>query len=71
MPLGGGEGSNTWRWLQPTKQDGQVHDEMETKWSEVAIMPLDKTLNVEAANKIEMIEGYVVVRSDLRGSKLR
>ncbi|KAF5980593.1 hypothetical protein FCOIX_4734 [Fusarium coicis] len=70
MPLGGGEGSNTWRWLQPRRQSDQAPGELEAKWSEVAIIPLDKRLNVEEAHKSGMIEGYVIVRSDVKAPRL-
>lgn len=70
MPLGGGEGSNTWRWLQPRLQGGQEHGDMETQWSDVTIMPLDPRLNVDEADKSEMLEGYIVVRSNIEPAQL-
>ncbi|KAF7556018.1 hypothetical protein G7Z17_g1690 [Cylindrodendrum hubeiense] len=66
MPLGGGEGINAWRWLQPRletvrgengKQTGE-----KTTWSDVAIRPLDVRMNIDASVGSELVEGYVLVK---------
>ncbi|EEU47014.1 uncharacterized protein NECHADRAFT_78007 [Fusarium vanettenii 77-13-4] len=60
MPLGGGEGANAWQWLQPSKES---IGNRETKWSKVAIMPLDEKLKTDAADQSQLVEGYIVVKS--------
>ncbi|KAJ4194402.1 hypothetical protein NW755_003158 [Fusarium falciforme] len=63
MSLGGGEGVNAWQWLQPSKEKNKATGNMETKWSDVAIMPLDRKLKIDAADQSQLVEGYIVVKS--------
>lgn len=63
MPLGGGEGVNAWQWLQPSKEKNGDTGDMETNWSDVAIMPLDGKLKIDAADQSQLVEGYIVVKS--------
>lgn len=63
MPLG--EGTSAWRWLQPRKEENKENGEIQTAWSDVAIVPLDRKLKIEAASECQLVEGFVVVKSGL------
>ncbi|KAF5620632.1 uncharacterized protein FTJAE_11625 [Fusarium tjaetaba] len=62
MPLGGGDGSSAWRWLQPRKEMDRESKKAKTKWYEIGIMPLDKKLKVDSADESQLVEGHVIVR---------
>ena len=59
MPLGGGDGTGTWSWLQPWSNPDDDH---QTAWERVVIRPLDTVLKVEDAAQSELVDGYVLVK---------